>query len=75
MIILPKDKIRIEENDPIKLWREICMIEWKDVEEVEGVLEGWNHGWSVLSLGSVDCARRSVMAVIFLQSLDIFSMG
>ena len=51
------------------------MIEREDVEEVESVLEGWNHHWSVRSLGSVHCARRSVVAIIFLQSLDIFSMG
>ena len=50
------------------------MIEWKDVEEVEGVLEGWNHGRSVLALGPEHCARGSVVAVIFLQSVDIFSV-
>ena len=72
---LPKDEIRIEENDLVELWRELCMVEGQDVEEVEGVLEGWDHSRPVLSLGSVHGAGGGVVAVVFLQSVDLFSMG
>ena len=49
------------------------MVEGQDVEEVEGVLEGWNHDRPFL--GAVHSSRRGVMAIILLQSVDLFSMG
>ena len=51
------------------------MVEGQDVEEVEGVLEGGDHSRPVLSLGSVHSAGGGVVAVVFLQSVDLFSMG
>ena len=51
------------------------MVEREDVEEVEGVLEGWNKDRPLLSLGTVHSSGGSVVAIRGLQSVNLFSMG
>ena len=72
--ISPKDEIRVQEDNSVKLLWEVSMVEWQYVEEVQCVFECWHNGRAGRALLSEDCARRRVVAVILLQSLNISSV-